>query len=146
MEQYDIGDTGMSSPKRYLWDLEQKHYPWYFNHPIDGIGKKLDSQVLANVDDDGFYRDDSVSPGFEHCYPASSMMTFVMTEILGHVYAQINSYAYRKAKGHRQAVRRLRNIVLTIPCGMSTSEKNIYIKRIQNAVDMFFALTHQLSQ
>ena len=143
MEQYDIGDTGMSSPKRYLWDLDQKHYPWYYNLPIDGIGKKVDSPVLANIDDDGYFSEDSGSPSFEHCYPASSMMTFVMTEILCHVYAQINSFAYRKSKGHRQAARRLRNIVLTIPCGMSTAEKNIYIKRINNAVDMFFSLTHR---
>jgi hypothetical protein len=143
MEQYDIGDTGMSSPKRYLWDLEQKHYPWYFNLPIEGVGKKVDSPVLASIDDDGYFSEDAVSPSFEHCYPASSMMTFVMTEILGHVYAQINSFAYRKAKGHRQASRRLRNIVLTVPCGMSTAEKNLYIKRIQNAVDMFFSLTHR---
>ncbi|MBR4569908.1 MAG: virulence factor SrfB [Candidatus Riflebacteria bacterium] len=143
MEQYDIGDTGMSSPKRYLWDLEQKHYPWYFNLPIEGVGKKVDSPILASIDDDGYFSEDAVSPSFEHCYPASSMMSFVMTEILGHVYAQINSYAYRKAKGHRQAARRLRNIVLTVPCGMSTAEKNVYIKRIQNSVDLFFYLTHR---
>ena len=143
MEQYDIGDTGMSSPKRYLWDLERKHYPWFYNLPVDGIGKKIDSPILNNVDDDGFFSEDGTSLDFDHCYPASSMMTFVMSEILGHVYAQINSFSYRKAKGHRQTVRQLRNIVLTIPCGMSTAEKEIYTKRIQNAVDMYFYFTHR---
>lgn len=142
MEQYNIGDTGMSSPKRYLWDLEPKHYPWYYNLPIEGTGKKVESRVLSNINDDGNFSEESVL-SFEPCYPSSSMMSFVMTEILSHVYAQINSFAYRKAKGHRQTARRLRNIVLTIPCGMSTHEKNLYIKRIQNAVDIFFSATHR---
>ncbi|MEW6713091.1 MAG: virulence factor SrfB, partial [Candidatus Riflebacteria bacterium] len=41
MEPSDVGDTGMSSPKRYLWDQAQRHFPWYFNLADDSLGKKI---------------------------------------------------------------------------------------------------------
>lgn len=143
MEPFDGGDTGMSSPKRYLWDNKQRTLPWYFNGSFNGMGKKISSPILSCLDDDGYFMGDKANPSFVHCYPASSMMTFVMTEILAHVYAQINSFSYRKSRGQRQAVRLLKNIVLTIPCGMSKPEKEIYLKRVQSGIDMFFFSTHR---
>ncbi len=143
MEPFDGGDTGMSSPKRYLWDNKQRRLPWYFNILDGSIGKKVASPVLSCLDDDGFFKAEDVNPSFDHCYPASSMMTFAMVEILCHVYAQINSYAYRKSRGQRQTVRKLKNIVLTVPCGMSQAEKAVYVNRIQGAIDMFFYTTHR---
>ncbi len=140
-EPSDIGDTGMSSPKRYLWDEQQRHFPWYFNLPGDGLGRKIGAPFLKYLDENGVFMGEKATPPFEPCYPTSSLMTFLMTEILCHVYAQINSFAYRRSRGHRQAGRHLRNIVITTPCGMSSPEKKLYHDRVVSSLDLFFHVT-----
>ena len=141
LEPSDIGDTGMSSPKRYLWDEQQRHFPWYFNLPGDGLGKKIGAPFLKFLDENGLFQGAKATPPFEPCYPPGSLMTFLMAEILCHAYAQINSFSYRKSRGHRQAGRMLKNIVFTTPCGMSFPEKTLYRNRIESALDLFFHVT-----
>ncbi|MBI3038378.1 virulence factor SrfB [bacterium] len=138
MEPVEIGETGMSSPKRYLWDDRQKPYPWYFNLPDDGLGKKISAPFLKNLDDSGNFLGNEGRPPFEPCYPPNSMMTFLILEILNHAYAQINSYSYRKFRGIRQAKRILKSLVITTPCAMSEPEKQIYRQRVQSAIDIYF--------
>jgi hypothetical protein len=138
LEPSDVGDTGMSSPKRYLWDENQRHFPWYFNLIDEGLGKKISADFLKYLDENGVFQGDDAHPPFEPCYPTSSLMTFLMLEILCHAYSQINSFAYRKSRGHRLAVRTLKNIVITTPCGMSLPERKLYQKRVQSAIDTFF--------
>ncbi|GAB4268368.1 MAG: virulence factor SrfB [Candidatus Rifleibacteriota bacterium] len=138
LEPSDVGDTGMSSPKRYLWDETPRHFPWYFNLNDEGPGKKISADFLKYFDENGFFKGENAHPPFEPCYPPSSMMSFLMLEILGHAYAQINSYSYRKSRGHRLAARTLKNIVITTPCGMSLPERELYISRVQSAIDTFF--------
>jgi hypothetical protein len=140
MEPSDIGDAGMSSPKRYLWDEEQRHFPWYFNLPGEGPGQKISASFLKYLDENGYFQGEDAQPPFEPCYPTSSLMTFLMLEILCHAYSQINSFAYRKSRGHRLAARNLKNIVITTPCGMSLPERNLYQKRVSSAIDTFFKI------
>lgn len=141
LEPSDIGDTGMSSPKRYLWDEEVRHFPWYFNLSEDGLGKKVVAPFLKYLDENGLFKGDQARPPFEPCYPPGSLMTFLMLELLCHTYAQINSFNYRKSRGYRLAGRTLKNIVITTPCGMSQPEMDIYRCRIQSAIDLFFYIT-----
>lgn len=138
MESSDIGDTGMSSPKRYLWDDGRKNFPWYFNSPGSSLGKKIGAPFLKYLDESGDFKGDKACPPFEPCYPPSSMMTFVLLELINHAYAQINSFEYRKSRGQRLAARVLRSIVITTPSGMPRPEVEIYRIRAQNAVDLFF--------
>ncbi len=134
----DVGDTGMSSPKRYLWDDRPPHFPWYFHLTEGGVGKKINASFLKFLDEQGVFRGNNAQPPFEPCYPPSSMMTFLLLEIINHAFAQINSYAYRKFRGHRLARRVLKSLVITTPCGMSRPERTIYRERAQSAVDLFF--------
>jgi hypothetical protein len=138
LDPCDIGDTGMSSPKRYLWDDRFRHFPWYFHLPATGVGRKINASFLKYLDANGEFKGDSAQPPFEPCYPPSSLMTFLVLEILNHAFAQVNSYSYRKFRGHRLARRVLRSIVITTPCGMSGPERAIYQARAQSAVDLFF--------
>lgn len=141
LEPSDVGDTGMSSPKRYLWDVQQRHFPWYFNLAEDGPGKKIGAPFLKYLDENGLFQGEKAQPPFEPCYPPSSLMTFLSLEIVCHTYAQINSFAYRKSRGHRLAGRVLKNIVITTPCGMSLPEITTYRQRVQSAIDTYFYLT-----
>lgn len=138
LEPSDVGDTGMSSPKRYLWDEAQRHFPWYFNLADDNLGRKISGTFLKYLDENGFFQGEDAHPPFEPCYPTSSLMTFLMLEILCHAYAQINSFTYRKSRGHRLAVRTLKNIVITTPCGMSVPERDLYTRRVNSAIDTYF--------
>lgn len=146
LEPSDIGDTGMSSPKRYLWDNAQRHFPWYFNLVEEGPGKKIGAPFLKFLDENGSFQGEKAQPPFEPCYPPSALMTFLSLEILCHAYAQINSFAYRKSRGHRLAGRRLNNIVITTPCGMSLPEITTYRQRVQSALDTFFYLTGRTAE
>ncbi len=139
METAEVGDTGLSSPKRYLWDDQAHPYPWYFNI-VDGsgLGVKIQAPFLRFLDEAGAFKGDAATPPFEPRYPPTAMMTFVILELLNHVYAQINSLRYRKFRGHRLARRALKTVVVTSPCGMSRPEKAIYRERVQAAVDLFF--------
>lgn len=138
MEPSDIGDTGMSSPKRYLWDESSRSFPWYFNLSDTSTGQTITAPFFKYLDENGYFNEENPQPPFEPCYPAGSLMTFMMLEILSHTYAQINSYSYRKSRGQRLAARTLKNVVLTTPCGMSEPESQLYRQRVQSAIDIFF--------
>ncbi|MBF0546962.1 MAG: virulence factor SrfB [Candidatus Riflebacteria bacterium] len=138
LEPSDVGDTGMSSPKRYLWDNQQRHFPWYFNLPEANLGKKINAPFLKFLDENAVFRGDKAQPPFEPCYPPSSMMVFLILEVLNHCYSQINSFSFRKSRGHRLSKRVLRNIVITTPSGMSGPERDIYRERAQSAIDLYF--------
>jgi len=136
MDPSNVGDTGMSSPKRYLWDKDFRPDPWYFN--LDSsVSKKVTAPFFKFVDENGGFSPDQSQPPFEPNYPASSMMTFLFMEIMCQVYSQINSPAYRENKGQVLARRVLKTIVLTVPCNMSEPEKDVYRNKIQAAVDLF---------
>ncbi|PKL49950.1 MAG: hypothetical protein CVV42_04635 [Candidatus Riflebacteria bacterium HGW-Riflebacteria-2] len=141
LEPSDVGDTGMSSPKRYLWDDKTRHFPWYFNLNEEGTGKKIGASFLKHLDENGVFKGDQATPPFEPCYPPGALMTFLMSEILCHAYSQINSFSYRKSRGHRLAGRQLKNIVITTPCGMSQPELELYRLRVQSAIDLYFHTT-----
>ncbi|OIP23941.1 hypothetical protein AUK22_09240 [bacterium CG2_30_54_10] len=141
LDPCDLGDTGMSSPKRYLWDESERPFPWYFHLSGSGLGKKVSAPFLRFLNADGSFGGERAHPPFEPCYPSAAMMTFVLLELLNHAYAQINSFAYRKHRGHRMARRILKNIVMTTPNGMSPPERDRYRKRVQDAIDLYFFAT-----
>ena len=137
LEPCSVGDSGMSSPKRYLWDDRERSFPWYFNLADSGIGRKITAPFLKYLDADGSYKGDKAAPPFEPRYPAGAMMTFLVLELLNHASAQINGFDHRRIRGHRLARRVLRNLVFTVPNGMSPMERDRYRQRIQDAVDIF---------
>ncbi|NLI79464.1 MAG: hypothetical protein GX442_23840 [Candidatus Riflebacteria bacterium] len=141
LDPCDLGDTGMSSPKRYLWDERERPFPWYYHLPGSGLGKKIAAPFLRFLDADGTFSGEKAHPPFEPCYPSAAMMTFVLVELLNHAYAQINSFAYRKHRGHRMARRVLKSIVMTTPNGMAPPEKERYRRRVQDAIDLYFHVT-----
>lgn len=132
-------DTGMSSPKRYLWDTEKRVMPWYFSKedpvPVNN------SQICGNfteegilIDTDGSKDGQRLMPGMTPYYSRSSLMTFALAEIIFHAIIQTNSYSFRKKKGNEIIPRKLKRVLLTCPTAMLETEKHKLRTYAQNAV------------
>lgn len=137
------GSTGISSPRRYLWDEELYAPGWRFSqsnsktiseppaialpmsHLIDDEGQPLYSQPL-----------DERMPVFSAHYSRSSLMALMLSELLSQALMQINSAAQRQKMTHSSAPRQLRNIILTLPSAMPKPEREIFRRRMVEAIGL----------
>ncbi|MBD5247408.1 MAG: hypothetical protein HDS54_04490 [Barnesiella sp.] len=128
-----------SSPKRYLWDKKKSQARWEYlvteNDPFNV--RQSPNIFLENFtdmfDERGTFKEkaDTVNvfdmPSDEtdsDChYSRSSMMTFVMVEVLQQAIAQINSPSFRDKHGRIDCRRRLRNVIITCPTAMPRAEQ-----------------------
>ncbi|MFT0211616.1 virulence factor SrfB [Pseudomonas sp. F1_0610] len=137
------GSTGLSSPKRYLWDESAYDHGWRFNcsfikndteahataapfsHLIDEYGEAL--FTLDELDR---------LPVFLPRYSRSSLMTFMLSEVIAQALCQINSPAQRSRQGLTHTPRRLNSITLTVPPGMAQAERAILQDRLNQAIGL----------
>ncbi|MBI3452001.1 MAG: virulence factor SrfB, partial [Rhodospirillales bacterium] len=139
------GDTGMSSPKRYLWDERPRRQSWYFN------GRGVDGEIDPPAKDGAFAQlvneagrprrrmeaDDPANlPPVRALYSRSSMMMFALAEIFAQAINMINSPAHRWRRGKHQIRRRLRRIIMTMPTAMPLPERRILRERVADACDL----------
>ncbi len=140
--------TNYSSPKRYLWDKQLFKHRWEFlrtaSDPL--YIRDAESVYLPGLSDlfdaAGEYIRDPFSmventDGHTH-YSRSSLMTFVLIEILQQALMQINSPEFRQRHGQLNCKRVLRSLILTCPTAMPKTEQ---IKLRQCAMDAYEALT-----
>jgi len=149
------GQTSMSSPKRYLWDLKARVQEWrYAPDPDDASSVEspvnsgdfvgfvnnegtplhvFDSRRSKSLD---FIQGQSPYPVTEPKFSRSSMMMFLISEILSHALVQVNSPAQRNNRLNPDIPRRLRSIILTTPPAMSVSERKLYQQWANWAVDV----------
>jgi hypothetical protein len=145
------GNTGMSSPKRYLWDEEPQTREWRFNvaYAQDQTAMPAAAGPMAQlvnqkgeplhlVDPDADSADHL--PVFEPLYSRSSIMTFVLSEVLLQALTLMNSPQQRGRRAHAETPRRLRRIVLTLPTGMPLAERLIFRKRAEAARDLVWMM------
>ena len=143
------GRTGMSSPKRYLWDTREQNHDWYFNN-FGGTYQKTPSRVpaikgaffqrLTNSGDEWNRDDPDSSCVTRATYTRSSMMTFFLAEVFAQALMQINSFSQRRKKAHKDLPRRLNRIVLTMPTAMALSERKLFEKRTKLALKTVVAV------
>lgn len=135
------GSTGLSSPKRYLWDENRHQYPWRFNSSY--IQNDSEAQATAApfsnlIDEDGqpLYKlpEDDRFPVFVPHYSRSSLMTFMLAEVLTQALCQMNSPAQRARQGQTEIPRQLNSITLTVPPGMAQAERAILSDRLEEAI------------
>ncbi|MFC0178562.1 virulence factor SrfB [Thorsellia kenyensis] len=137
------GSTGISSPKRYLWDEDSFEAGWRFNKAF----VKSDHEPLATaaplislINDTGealyTLEPHERIPVFSPKYCRSSLMTFMLCEVLSHAIIQMNSVSQRLQMSHAVAPRYLKNIILTIPPSMPKPERQIFEKRMQQAIGL----------
>lgn len=139
------GPTGMSSPKRYLWDERTRLQEWRYNGmSADGrvteppvtsglfvqflneagtpIGKLKDPAIRGNP----IYKSQSPDPAFHARYSRSSLMMFALGEIIAQALVAVNSPGRRSVRPQSDIPRRLRRIILTMPTAMPLAELKIF--------------------
>ena len=150
------GNTGMSSPKRYLWDQRERRQQWRYNgvsaegasEPpvtrgvflqfINKEGTPLASfaEDASEVREDPYLRRQSDQVAFEARFTRSSLMMFILSEIIMHALVNINSPALRGTREHSDLPRRLRRVILTVPTAMPLAEQRIFQRWARWAVGM----------
>ena len=135
------GDTGISSPKRYLWDEDSYTLKWVFNtseqnsYGQSARAAPFDSYINANGE--ALYTFKNIFdriPVIEASYSRSSLMTFMLAEVISQAVMQINSYDQRLVYGKTEHPRYLNSITLTVPPGMPLAERAIFNKRLLQAI------------
>lgn len=143
------GTTGMSSPKRYLWDERIWKPTWRFNtggeyepmvtrgsfaKQVNHMGTPLDCFTDPAISRNPLYRDQEQEIAFESQFTRSSLMMFLMGEVLIQALVTINSPAQRGRRELSDLPRRLRRVVFTVPSGMPIAEQRIYRRWVNFAV------------
>ncbi|WPU22165.1 virulence factor SrfB [Cedecea neteri] len=135
------GSTGISSPKRYLWDNQPYSPGWRFSQAF----VKSDREPLATaapllymLNDQGELlinlHEDRRMPVFSPIYTRSSLMTMMLSEVLSQALMQINSPAQRLKMNHASTPRRLRNVIMTVPPAMPKPERAIFEQGMCDAI------------
>ncbi|THD52710.1 virulence factor SrfB [Enterobacteriaceae bacterium ML5] len=137
------GTSGISSPRRYLWDDTPSARAWRFSqlsgkNPREPRAIALPLMNLMNDDGQPLYSlpEEERLPVFSPNYSRSSLMTIMLCELLAQALAQINSVSHRQSMGQTHAPRQLRHLVLTLPSAMPKPEREIFRLRVQEAVKL----------
>jgi len=157
MSRREQGETFMSSPKRYLWDVRTRLHQWSYAPDLEnGIFEEtpVNSGAFVGFINNSGWPLPSVQTSFaklgpqqalDDPYPVtdprfsrSSLMMFLLGEILSQALVQINSPAQRTDRPTPDIARRLRQITLTVPPAMPLSERKILLRWAQSAVDVIW--------
>jgi len=149
------GQTSMSSPKRYLWDLRARAQEWRYCPETDNAeeppvnsgdfvgfinneGTPIDAFRDSRFSSLDFLKGQNSYPVTEPKFSRSSIMMFLLSEIIAHTLVQINSPAERGNRQQSEIPRRLRRIILTVPPAMSVSEREIFKRWANWALDVLW--------
>jgi len=153
--------SGLTSPKRYLFDFTAQQQPWRFQQSsYDRLGgpPPLDTAVRNYVGPRGdvkrqisaestFYRKKLT---YQHeridisAYPQrlsfsrSSMFTFMLAEIIWQAFTMINNPQLRATRPEADTPRKLMRVILTLPTAMPISEQQILRSRALAAVKLLW--------
>ncbi|CAI1614290.1 Uncharacterized protein conserved in bacteria, putative virulence factor [Serratia quinivorans] len=134
------GTTGISSPRRYLWDEERYAPGWRFNSQQEPMAAAAPLSSLLN--DEGVPLSalpvEERLPVFAAHYSRSAVMALMLTELLAQALMQINTAAQRTRMPNTAAPRRLRTIILTLPSAMPKPEREIFRRRMQEAIGLIW--------
>lgn len=142
--QRDREVCGMSSPKRYMWDREQRVVPWQ----LAADGGAADGPLLRRLNPanplDVLGPSVTKLPNFTGCkHPRLCGTTLLFVELLEHAFRQINEQLYRgddpggyhSANANRRRV--IRDVVLMHPAGMHSMEVQAIRTSVGNAAGLW---------
>ena len=136
------GATGLSSPKRYLWDRRALNQVWRFRDtglPGSPQEPQVSGPILAHITEEGDVLSQLRRPGSAAIRPKfsrSSLFTFLMTEVVLQAVAGINSVESRSRQRNSDIPRELRQIIMTVPPATPLAERRIMRERVEGAVKL----------
>jgi hypothetical protein len=148
------GRTGMSSPKRYLWDENESPQPWRFNgQTLDGEWEGVAAQgpFATLVNDIGKplhlippdAPDEDNLPSLLASYSRSNLVAFALAEVFMQAAVMMNAPAQRLRRRNADLPRRLRRLVLTMPSALSLTERQLLKERAEAARDLVYLCCHR---
>ena len=145
--------TGLSSPKRYLWAKDplpedywhhivpEKTAAGRYYEPLAGPFFKFMHEDDADWESWTDLPSKSEMPPPQNPararYPLRSTIVMCMYEIFCQAYAQMNSISYRKRTKDFLRKRLFSDVVITFPSGMSEEEKSRYETQVRKAIHIF---------
>lgn len=149
------GQTSMSSPKRYLWDHAPRRQEWRFCPETDDADAPelpvTSGPLVMHVNDQGTplhvleaggrglpadLRGQVADPVTAPVFSRSSLMMFLLSEVIAQALVHVNSPAQRGDRANSDIPRQLRRIVLTVPTAMSIAERKIFTAWAEWAVQI----------
>jgi len=136
------GITGLSSPKRYLWDTRPLNQVWRFNGMAqDGVTTEppVSGAIMAFITEDGDVLRQLRQPANSAVrakFSRSSLFTFMLSEIILQALVMMNSPETRSQRRQADVPRQLRRVILTMPPATPLAEQRIMRLRAEGAVKL----------
>ena len=147
--------SGLSSPKRYLWDNRLFEHKWRFHHwdndqqlprnlkammpSLTARGECIDQlnderrQNLRIYDPNIFENASSAK------FSKSALYGFMIIEIIAQAFRQINDAQYRGNKGDKSLPRFLRKVIITLPTATPKQEQAIVKSKVRGAIKLLWS-------
>lgn len=148
--------SGISSPKRYLWDNNPVQQDWRFHHHSDpnNLPKSVraamrfmneSGDVLAQIKQDEASRIRprgmaSLAPAIRPRFSRSSLFGFMLAEIIAHALVQVNAPGSRSRRAQSELPRHLDRIILTLPTAITAQEQAIIRSQAKGALSLVWSL------
>ena len=146
--------SGLSSPKRYLWDCTNVPQDWRFHNHTDmnnlpksvraamrylnEAGDHIEQVKQEEQDRLRPHGEASHNPAIRPRFSRSSLFGFMMAEIIAHTLVQINDPASRSRRAQSDLPRRLNRIILSLPTATPIKEQAIIRSRTQGALKLIW--------
>ena len=150
--------SGLSSPKRYLWDIEPSMSEWRFQNHFDPHNMpRVARSACRFLNDEGDViaqlrreiasklRDRKeektrTAMATRPRFSRSSLYGFLVGELVCHALVQINDPASRARRVGSDVPRRLRSVILTLPSATPMQEQAIIRSRAEGAVRLIWSI------
>lgn len=148
--------SGLSSPKRYLWDLEPSVNEWRFQNHMDAQNMpRIARSACRYLNDNGDVieqvrrdvadrlrdrRDAKIDMAVRPRFSRSALYGFLVGELISHALVQINDPASRARRARSAVPRRLRTVILTPPSATPMQEQAIIRSRAEGAIRLIWSI------
>ncbi|MEM1076511.1 MAG: virulence factor SrfB [Pseudomonadota bacterium] len=148
--------SGLSSPKRYLWDDAAVSQDWRFHNHFDPNNlPKAVRAAMRHLNEAGDVLEQlrgdiktglrpagsaSLTPAIRPQFSRSSLYGFMLAEIIAHALIQVNDPASRARRAQSDLPRRLNRIILSLPTATSIQEQAIMRSRTAGALQLVWSM------
>ena len=155
--------SGLSSPKRYLWDNSLFKQKWRIHNwennsrlprsmaaalpELTPAGDNIDQLREELVRKYRDPRDTNTKLTATHAqFSKSSLYGFMIAEVIAQVFRQINDPRYRGAKTSKTAPRNLKRVIITLPTATPRQEQAIVKSKVKGAIKLLWSRMTKMGQ